>query len=207
MDEEMDDRERVISAVRQALEPLPVRAAYPEWDAAVTVARCVEEAGEADNRALFSAQLRAAHGHVLDGPEALAVFLKEQGAEVGYVDPELLTLLGPALVGFRVETEFDRSRVDAYQFGVTRATSGIAETGSLILTDGDTPARLAALAPWIHVAVLDPAAIYRKVEEAVATFGNDPSIIFVTGPSKTADIEGILIEGVHGPGIQACCFC
>ena len=32
--------------------------------------------------------------------------------------------------------------------------------------------------------------------------GNDPNTIWVTGPSKTADVEGILIEGVHGPGAQ-----
>jgi L-lactate dehydrogenase complex protein LldG len=33
---------------------------------------------------------------------------------------------------------------------------------------------------------------------------DDPNIIWVTGPSKTADVEGILIQGVHGPGVQAC---
>ena len=36
----------------------------------------------------------------------------------------------------------------------------------------------------------------------VAIYQPDPNIIWVTGPSKTADVEGILIEGVHGPGIQ-----
>ena len=38
--------------------------------------------------------------------------------------------------------------------------------------------------------------------EAVAALGNDRNVIWCTGPSKTADVEGILIEGVHGPGAQ-----
>jgi len=36
----------------------------------------------------------------------------------------------------------------------------------------------------------------------VTSLGTDPNVIWVTGPSKTADVEGILIEGVHGPGEQ-----
>ena len=203
---EMDDREQIFSAVRKALDPLPARTAYPDWDPAVTVARCATAPDAPNDRALFFVQLTAAHGYGLNGPEAVAAFLKEHGAEQGYLDPSLADYFGAALAGFRVETEFDRSRVDEYAFGITRATGGIAETGSLILTDGHTPARLAALAPWIHIAVLEESSIVRTVDEAVVAFGNDPSIIFVTGPSKTADIEGILIEGVHGPGIQACCF-
>jgi L-lactate dehydrogenase complex protein LldG len=38
--------------------------------------------------------------------------------------------------------------------------------------------------------------------DAIAAFGESPNIIWCTGPSKTADVEGILIEGVHGPGEQ-----
>jgi L-lactate dehydrogenase complex protein LldG len=44
--------------------------------------------------------------------------------------------------------------------------------------------------------------VLTNVAQAVALLGDDPNIIWVTGPSKTADVEGILIEGVHGPGRQ-----
>ena len=40
--------------------------------------------------------------------------------------------------------------------------------------------------------------------DAIAALPEDPNGIWVTGPSKTADVEGILIQGVHGPGIQGC---
>src|SRR5690606_31187370 len=103
---------------------------------------------------------------------------------------------------FTVETEFDRTRVDDFAFGITRATAAIAETGTLILSDRDTSRRLGALAPWVHVAVLRREDIHVDIPAALAAMPDDPNLIWVTGPSKTADVEGILIEGVHGPGLQ-----
>ena len=44
------------------------------------------------------------------------------------------------------------------------------------------------------------------IAEAVQRFDTSPNIIWCTGPSKTADVEGILIEGVHGPGEQVVMF-
>jgi len=104
--------------------------------------------------------------------------------------------------GFGIDTFFDRERYEHYQFGITRATAAIAESGSLVIDDDRTADRLAALAPWIHVAVLERSSIVRTIPEAIAAFDQSPNIIWVTGPSKTADVEGILIEGVHGPGEQ-----
>ena len=201
----MTDREAVFSAIRAALEPLPERAAYPEWDAQVTAARFAH--GEQDTVALFAERLQAAHGFCLAGWEALAQFLREQGLEgaEGYLDPALAEQAGGHLGGFTLAGAIDRARIDDYRFGITPASGAIAETGSIILRDGDTPHRLAALAPWVHIAVVRRETVVRTVAEAVAALGDDPSIVLATGPSKTADIEGILIEGVHGPGVQACC--
>ena len=50
--------------------------------------------------------------------------------------------------------------------------------------------------------MLAPDRIHRHVADAIAALGDDPNVIWCTGPSKTADVEGILIEGVHGPGEQ-----
>ena len=64
------------------------------------------------------------------------------------------------------------------------------------------PALWSALAPWVHVAVVRREDIHCDISQAVAALGDDPNVIWCTGPSKTADVEGILIEGVHGPGEQ-----
>ena len=128
------------------------------------------------------------------------------------MDPRLLRpTLWPGLSGvfgadFEVETSFDRSRLDAYQFGITRAVGAIAETGTIVLNDAETSSRLGALAPWVHVAVIPRGALYAGLPEAVAALGSDPNVIWCTGPSKTADVEGFLIEGVHGPGVQIALF-
>jgi L-lactate dehydrogenase complex protein LldG len=84
----------------------------------------------------------------------------------------------------------------------TSAAGAIAETGTIILSDATTSRRLGALTPWVHVAVVERAKIYSDLPQAVAALGPDSNVIWVTGPSKTADVEGILIEGVHGPGVQ-----
>ena len=62
-----------------------------------------------------------------------------------------------AAAGLTVETNYDRTRYDDYQFGITRATGAIAESGTVIIDDERTSRRLAALAPWVHVAVLERA--------------------------------------------------
>lgn len=177
----------------------------PDYDSALELTRTRVDAG--DPAGEFTARMRAVNGEVVASPSALAEFLKAKGWLRGYCDPALWPLLGPVLgAGFHIEHEFDRTRVDAYQFGITRAVGAIAETGTVVLNDATTSSRLAALAPWAHIAVIQKGSLYPDLIAAVAALGRDPNVIWCTGPSKTADVEGILIEGVHGPGAQVALF-
>ncbi len=85
------------------------------------------------------------------------------------------------------------------EVGITFADFGVAETGSLVLSAGPGRHRLASLAPPLHVAVLSRKNILANLEEAIARLGVRTSVV-ITGPSRTADIEGVLVRGIHGPG-------
>lgn len=79
--------------------------------------------------------------------------------------------------------------------GVTTALVAVAETGSLLLSGGR---RLGSLAPPAHLALVRREAIVENLEQAFDRLESRTSVI-VTGPSRTADIEGVLVRGVHGP--------
>jgi len=196
-----NDREAILGRVRAALAPLPQRAALPDWERELVQMRQMQ--GVNDLAATFCARLKGVNGTPLTSATELTDLLAKNNWKRGYCDPALLPSLGAALAGLQVETNFDRTRVDDYAFGITRATAAIAETGTVVLTDRDTSSRLAALAPWAHIVVLRRADIFPDIPAALAALPTDPNVIWVTGPSKTADVEGILIEGVHGPGVQA----
>jgi L-lactate dehydrogenase complex protein LldG len=194
-----DARGALFARVRAALAGVADKRPLPDYPADVAVAR----GGRPDLVALFKERLEAVRGRAFDDARALAAWLAAEGATRGYCDPALAPALSPALgPGIALETALDRARIDDYRFGITRAAGAIAETGSLILDDATTSSRLGALAPWIHVAVLAPARLHATVADALAALGDDPYVVFCTGPSKTADVEGIMIEGVHGPGEQ-----
>lgn len=88
--------------------------------------------------------------------------------------------------------------------GITDVQAAIAETGSLVCCSGPGRGRGLSLVPPIHIAVVRKSDIvpdlidyWASAERGGAALPS--SIVLITGPSKTADIEGILITGVHGP--------
>lgn len=198
----MSARENIFKGIHDALAPLPERTPRPDVPRGVADAQWL--AGEPDNVALFTKRATAVGTTVFASPGDCLSWLFENRATKVYV-PESLRALTAKFDGIvEVVHEYSREDVDQIDAALTPAAGAIAESGSIILTDESTPDRLAALAPWTHIAVVRRDQIHRSIADALASMPDDPNIIWVTGPSKTADVEGILIQGVHGPGAQGC---
>lgn len=97
-----------------------------------------------------------------------------------------------------------REARDTDLVGITGAFCAIAETGTLVTMSGrDTPA-VTSLLPETHVAVVRTSRIVRGMEEAWelarTELGELPrAVTFISGPSRTADIEQTVTLGAHGP--------
>lgn len=162
-------------------------------------------------------------GRLDEVPAVLARIAAEKGArEVVGWDPaalgwdlraalaphDLVVLLAPPRDG---EADRRRHREEAARapLGVTGADWVLAETGTLILLSGPGRPRSTSLLPDTHVAVFGPAALVETLEQVgvmLEAHHADPArvdgggaITFITGPSRTADIELTLTRGVHGP--------
>lgn len=89
--------------------------------------------------------------------------------------------------------------------GVTFCRAAISESGSLVVVSSTTTGRAASLVPPVHIAVVRERDILPDLVDLWPFLGahaipvSSSSFTLITGPSKTADIEGVLITGVHGP--------
>jgi L-lactate utilization protein LutC len=138
----------------------------------------------------FKRNLEAVDGHCL----------------IVHSDTELDEALKPLIAGKKVATtDAPPSTKDLFSFdvGITTAQAAIAETGTLVLDSAVEHNRLISLVPPVHIALLDASRIYATLGETLAMLQSggevSPAITFITGPSRTADIELTLAIGVHGP--------
>lgn len=138
-------------------------------------------------------------------PQAVARYLKANGLPAsGCVWPALAHLDWRG-AGLSLEGRAPRRENGGDDpVGVTGAFAAIAETGTLMVVSGpDSPAST-SLVPETHVAVLAAERIVAHMEEcwdlARAAFGQFPRAVnFISGPSRTGDIEQQLVLGAHGP--------
>ena len=89
--------------------------------------------------------------------------------------------------------------------GVTSADYALADTGTLVMIASPQEARLVSLLPPAHIAVVPKDRILTGLDELFTRVplpaDASSSLVLITGPSRTADIEQILVRGVHGPGL------
>lgn len=134
-------------------------------------------------------------------PAAVAGYLEASGLPRTAVCWQELSALDWSGAGMQVEA---RAARDTDLVGITGAFCAVAETGTLMMVSGsDTPAAVSLL-PETHVAVVSASRIVRAMEEAWqlarSELGRLPrSVNFISGPSRTADIEQTVTLGAHGP--------
>lgn len=83
--------------------------------------------------------------------------------------------------------------------GITEADYLLPETGTLVLHSSAEKPRAVSLAPRVHLAIVHPGMIRADMHQVFAEAKDSNYLVFITGPSRTADIELTVTLGVHGP--------
>ena len=138
---------------------------------------------------------------VADIPAAVASYLRNlKLTPVAVCWPEFAAL-DWAAQGMKVET---RPACGDDLVGITGAFCAIAETGTLMMCSGPDTPPAASLLPETHIAVVSRSRIVTGMEDAWALLRREQGALpravnFISGPSRTADIEQTVTLGAHGP--------
>lgn len=186
------------SAGQEVPPPPPVELRIPSLDLEQRIrmfSTALERLGGTTYVAASVADARAYAARLLEGKRAVAsgaAFLAECG----------LTELAGVRSGFTSALELRQACASA-DAGLTSADYALADTGTLVLLSSPQEARMISLLPPLHLAVVPRSRLLTGLDELFSLLP-DPAaatsaMVLITGPSRTADIEQILVRGVHGP--------
>ena len=201
-------RDNILHKVRTALgrspsqpvpPPPPVRLRIPEVSLEARIVSMLFRVSELNGKTLRVPTMDAAREFVAEliaGKSSLASnspFLAECG----------ISTLPGVTTGI---TDLDALRASAasVDIGITSADYALCDTGTLVMLSSPAEARLISLLPFHHVAVVPAERILTSLDELFTVLPRpaeqSSSMVLITGPSRTADIELVLVRGVHGPG-------
>jgi L-lactate dehydrogenase complex protein LldG len=217
----MSDREKILGRIREALAvPAPRPGHAPDTHAghppSSEVRQWLPPVGETfeDQIALFRANAAdlKADFHLLAGRDELAPRLRQLARAEGWsrIASHRGELTGPlcdalALPVCFTDQPYDTLALEACDASITECDALIAQTGSVLVTSRSAGGRAASVLPPHHVVIARreqllpdlPAAFDLLKRKYAPDF---PSFIsFITGPSRTGDIERIMVLGAHGP--------
>lgn len=208
-----DARTRMLAGIRRALNrrsPLPDTVAGPLRARLDAPTANLQPAIPGETVEHFAAKVVASSGRITrvadlaEVPDVVGAHLDAHG-----LPGEIVVAPDPRLEGIRWSNRFSvehRGALDADRLSVTSAFAGVAETGSVVLLSGpESPTGLNFL-PEHHLVVLDAGRVVRHTEDVWTRIrtevGRMPRTVnFITGPSKTGDIELVIYEGAHGPRV------
>jgi L-lactate dehydrogenase complex protein LldG len=205
-------REQILKTLRSASTASGPRLPKPHLPDVMTSATA-DTAPFAERLSTFTAALDKLGAPVevaanLDAASQLvqAVLSKHQATSLALSDAtEVLTLAAqlPKTIE-RIPHDAPREALLRSHAGLSTVQWAIAETGTLALASSQERHRLASLLPDVHIALVPAARLLATLGDAFArlTTNHVPTantITFITGPSRTADIELELVVGVHGP--------
>ena len=223
----MNAREQILADVQIALHRKSDSPVAP-IPASARIAPRTPGSAHAEMEMLFSeiSKLGGATRHVKKDElkNALETLVKEQEVKRATLwNSEELKELGvaPILTELGVQLispHADKRALAECDLGVTGVDFAFPETGTLMLRSSPDKPRAVSLLPRVHLAIVPPSALRADLSPAFAEVGSDGSIapsdgsiaprgeglfapywVFVTGPSRTADIELTVTIGVHGP--------
>ena len=229
----MNERDNILNRIREALRtPAPRPGlAHDQAPAGVSKPAAPQQvrawlpaaSGDAEGQlALFRKnviELRA-ELHLLEGHEALARRLIELRSSEGWTrvgshageltDFACNTLALPVC---RTDAGYEVKDLECCSVGITECDALVAQTGSVLVSSRSAGGRVLSVLPPHHVVLARREQLIGDLPEAFALLktkygANYPSFIsFITGPSRTGDIERILVLGAHGPKkLTICCL-
>ncbi len=205
----MSEREAILGRVREALRipaPLP---GHGERKGSREFSRWLPPVGDSlEAFRAASAELRTDF-RLVDSPEAaLAELRAAEGWKKIATHRGELTTPACASLGLpvlTVDSGYDVQDLEACDAGVTECDALVAQTGTVVLTSRQAGGRALSVLPPHHVVLARRAQLLPDLPAAFALLkerygANYPSMIaLITGPSRTGDIERILVLGAHGP--------
>jgi L-lactate dehydrogenase complex protein LldG len=220
----MSERDRIFGRIREALRfPAPhpsvlhgQAASTPQLPSDADFRRVLPATGRSfeENVALFeknSVDLKTEFHRVHSRDELIAKLIQWRDAEgwkrvashaAEWTDIACQALARPV---YLTDTDHDVHALEQCDVGITECDALVAQTGSVLVTNRSAGGRALSVLPPHHVVIARREQLLAGLPEAFALLkkkygSNYPSLIsFITGPSRTGDIERILVLGAHGP--------
>lgn len=148
-------------------------------------------------------QLKNNAAHVIQCSEETLIHEIESFFTVNTLEKKLLTNLDIKGLATKIELKTGIAKGNEL-VGLSQADCGISETGTLVLRSSlENPTSINFLVDW-HLVLLKENAIVENLNQAISTLkqnylANSRALNFISGPSRTADIEQTIQLGAHGP--------